>query len=156
MSHTIAVRTSSKKAKQRMLSFLEEHYRDWRALTQTEGSFGGSSHPTDGVDHDKYHDTTIGFNYKSWLDGWELEYIHAVLNWVACKVGHRVFAGQGECPYIIYEGEVVFPVTGSGPSAELAIEALEKSPYSQRTPRSTLDGHRIILQELRRLDVLWS
>jgi hypothetical protein len=150
MSYTILTRVQ-RELKPKMLAFLEGHYQSWKELVQVEGSFGGASRPTDQINHDGFPDTTLGFNYKSWLGGWEREYIHAVLNWIALKVGDRVFAGSGESPYIVYEGEILFPVTGTGTDPEIAVEALGNFWLS-----GDLDGEKIILQELRRLEALWS
>jgi hypothetical protein len=102
--YTVSTPVRTAALKDKMLGFLETHYRPWNAIVEVtghrfEGPLGANGR------------CTIGFQYQPPVSGAEREYNYAVLRWIAIQVGRRRSTfREGKfvrpVPYCVYDREI--------------------------------------------------
>lgn len=107
MGYSLAVLATSTETQQKMLAFLDEHYKDWYVVSGRKGMLG-VSYPTASLDYIRSKDV-LGFNYSG-ASGFEREFMMTVLRWAALKVGKtKTFNKVESFPYLDAE-ESKWPV----------------------------------------------
>jgi len=113
VGYSIATPMKSVKAKAEMRAFMDEHYRDIKAVTG--GRYNAFAHgPTDDLAYD-HGKCRLGFNYN--CPDPERDYIFALVKWMALRAGRRrkleVFEQTGVMavvPYYVYDGFEAIPI----------------------------------------------
>ena len=160
MGYSIATPVRSHKLKEKMFTFLEEHYRSWSQIMKYEDEYVRG--PTDDLSYDQ-GTCRIGFDYGALGDP-ERCYIFSILTWISIKVGKRKSFKKigGSFLYYVYDGFDSIPILfESVGKKEYDQFIVNKYGYPMKTKMLTIEPkkngkwEKIIKDELQRLDNLW-
>lgn len=98
MGYSVYVEFKDENSKNKMLAFMEHNYKELDVLVGFELVTATAARLSDDLSYsNNKHKNIVGFDYQSWVDPFERNYINALTRWIALNV-------DSERPYYIYDG----------------------------------------------------
>ncbi len=103
MGYSVYVEFKDLESKNKMLGFLESEYRDLNAMVGYELSPEMAGRLGDDISYkNDNHKYVVGFDYSSWIDYFERNYLNALCMWIAITSSNKQdFENR---PYYVYDG----------------------------------------------------
>ena len=98
MGYSVYVEFKDEKSKDKMLAFMKQNYRELDTMVGFELITATAATLDDDLSYaNKKHIHIVGFDYQSWVDAYERNYLNAITRWMALNSGC-------ERPCIVYDG----------------------------------------------------